>query len=210
MLKRLVTIFLLVMIILVGYLHKGEWLFLIKEGGPGAILIGILTVTICVFFPIIPFPLLAGSIGAVFGAVQGFGISLAGSMVGTILYFFLSRYGFRDWAQMKIKKYPKVQDMEGFLNKNSFLAILLSRLIPVIPAPIVNVFCGLSRVSWATFFIASAIGKIPNVALISFAGASFTSNKLLSFIMYGSYLVLIGLITFVIVYKKNSKTSSFK
>ncbi|MDP4084337.1 MAG: TVP38/TMEM64 family protein [Bacillota bacterium] len=205
MLKRFVSIIILVIIILIGYSEKNELLYLIKEGGTIAILIGMVFVAICVFFPVIPFPLLAGSIGAVFGAIDGLFISLSGAMIGTILYFFLCRYGFRDWAQIKLMKYPKLKEFEDFLNKNSFLTILLSRLIPVIPAPVVNIFCGLSKVSWISFFLASAIGKIPNIALISYAGASFSSNKLLSFMLYGGYLLLIGFITLFIVSRRISK-----
>lgn len=207
MLKKISSILILIMIIFIGYLQKEELLHLLKEGGVTAILVSILLVAICVFFPIIPFPLLAGSIGAVFGVSQGLMISLSGSMLGTIIYFFLSRYGFRDWAQSRLKNYPRVQEFEGFLSKNAFLTVLLSRLIPVIPAPIVNIFCGLSKINWISFFIASFIGKIPNVALLSYAGASFNHNKFFSFILYGSYLLIIGLITLMIVLKRLSKKS---
>jgi uncharacterized membrane protein YdjX (TVP38/TMEM64 family) len=207
MVKKVVSLCILVMIIVVGYLQKDELLSLVHTGGYLSILISMLLVSICVFFPIIPFPVLAGVIGGVFGATQGMIVSLTGAMVGTMGFFYLSRYGFRDYAQQKLMNYPKVQEYEAFLNRNSFLAILSCRLIPIIPAPVVNIVCGLSSVKWLTFFIASTIGKIPNILILSYAGASFSSNKLFSFGLYGGYILLIFLINFVIMYKKMSKES---
>jgi uncharacterized membrane protein YdjX (TVP38/TMEM64 family) len=205
MLKRILTIIIFIIIIVIGFVEKDSLLNLIQKGGSLSIVISMLFVAICVFFPIIPFPVLAGTIGAVFGTTQGLFISLTGSMIGTMGFFFLSRYGFRDFAQDKLRKYPKVQEYEQVLKRNSFIAILTCRLIPVIPAPVVNMVCGLSEVKWIIFFIASAIGKIPNVLLLSYAGASFTNNKLYSIGLYVSYLVIVLLINLIIVYRKMKK-----
>jgi uncharacterized membrane protein YdjX (TVP38/TMEM64 family) len=207
MVKKVSSIGILIFILLIGYLQKDTLLHIIKEGGTNAIIVSILFVAICVFFPLLPFPVLAGIIGAVFGIKQAVWISLTGAMAGTMCFFFLSRYGFRDAAQSRIVKYQKVKEYEEFLTRNSFIAILTSRLIPVIPAPVVNIICGLSKVGWLSFFIASVIGKIPNIILLSFVGASFTSNKLLSFSLYGVYILILGIINFVIIYRRMSRTN---
>jgi uncharacterized membrane protein YdjX (TVP38/TMEM64 family) len=205
MFKRFLSISLLLIVIAIGFLQKDELLTLINEGGMLSIFISMLFVAICVFFPVIPFPVLAGVIGGVFGTTQGVIISLTGAMAGTMGFFLLSRYGFRDYAQSKLEKYPKVQEYEKFLNQNSFVAILTCRLIPIIPAPVVNIFCGLSKVNWLTFFTASTIGKIPNILILSYAGASFSSNKLFSFGLYGGYILIGVVINFVIMYRKMAK-----
>ncbi|OIK15627.1 hypothetical protein BIV60_08780 [Bacillus sp. MUM 116] len=206
MVKRIGSICVFILIILAGYLQKDELVYLIKQGGNVAIFISILLVAICVFFPLIPFPVLAGMIGAIFGITQGMFVSLIGAMSGTMVFFFITRYGFRDYAREKLSKYPKVQEYEEFLNRNSFLAILASRLVPIIPAPVVNIICGLSKVKWFIFFIASTIGKIPNILLLSFVGATLSSNKLLSLGLYGLYILIIFLINFIIIYRKKSKS----
>jgi uncharacterized membrane protein YdjX (TVP38/TMEM64 family) len=207
MFKRILSIGVLLLIIVIGLIQKDELLHLVKQGGSLSIFVSMVLVAICVFFPVIPFPVLAGMIGAVFGTAQGMLVSLTGAMAGTMAFFFLSRYGFRDFAQDKLMKYPKVQEYDEFLNKNSFLAILTCRLIPIIPAPVVNIICGLSHVRWLTFFTASIIGKLPNILLLSYAGASFSNNKLYSFGLYGLYLVIIFLINFVIIYRKQARNS---
>ncbi|MFD0825764.1 TVP38/TMEM64 family protein [Neobacillus sp. M.A.Huq-85] len=203
--KRIISISVLILIIVIGYLQKDELVHLIKQGGALSIFISMILVAICVFFPLIPFPVLAGMIGAIFGTAQGMFISLIGAMAGTMVFFFITRYGFRDYAQEKLLRFPKVQEYEEFLNRNSFLAILVCRLVPIIPAPVVNIICGLSKVNWLIFFTASTIGKIPNILLLSFVGATLSSNKLLSFGLYGFYILVIFLINFVIVFRKKSK-----
>jgi uncharacterized membrane protein YdjX (TVP38/TMEM64 family) len=207
MVKRILSISLLLIVIAIGFFQKDELLTLIKGGGILSIFISMLFVAICVFFPVIPFPVLAGVIGGVFGTTQGVIVSLTGAMAGTMGLFFLSRYGFRDYAQSKLMNYPKVQDYENFLNRNSFVAILTCRLVPIIPAPVVNIICGLSNVNWLIFFTASTIGKIPNILILSYAGASYSSNKLFSFGLYGGYILILILINFVIMYRKMAKES---
>jgi uncharacterized membrane protein YdjX (TVP38/TMEM64 family) len=207
MVKRVLSISLLLIVIAIGFYQMDELLTLIKGGGILSIFISMLFVAICVFFPVIPFPVLAGVIGGVFGTTQGVMVSLTGAMAGTMGFFFLSRYGFRDYAQSKLMNYPKVQDYENFLNRNSFVAILTCRLVPIIPAPVVNIICGLSNVNWLIFFTASTIGKIPNILILSYAGASYSSNKLFSFGLYGVYILILILINFVIMYRKMAKES---
>lgn len=205
MLKRILTISVFIVVIVLGFVEKNNLLYLIQQGGSISIILSMMFVAICVFFPIIPFPVLGGTIGAVFGTSEGLLISLTGSMIGTMAFFFLSRYGFRDLAQNKLKQYPKVQEYEQILNRNSFLAILSFRLIPIIPAILMNTICGLSKVKWIIFFLASSIGKIPNVLLLSYAGASFTSNKLYSIGLYVIYLLIVFLINLFIVYRRMSR-----
>lgn len=205
MIKKSLTILLFLLIVAFGFFQKDALLRLINEGGPISIFISILFVAICVFFPIVPFPILGGTIGAVFGITDGVFISLTGAMAGTMVFFFICRYGFREYAQTKLMKYPKVKEYEQFLSRNSFIAILSCRLIPVIPALVLNTICALSNVRWLSFFIASAIGKIPNILLLSYAGSVFASNKLYSIGLYGAYLLIVFLINFVIIYRRTAK-----
>jgi uncharacterized membrane protein YdjX (TVP38/TMEM64 family) len=204
-LKKIISILILISIILFGYTQKDILIELVKQDGPYAVLISMLMVTICVFFPVVPFTVLGGMIGALFGTTEGLFISYTGAMIGTLLFFFISRYGFRDWAQSTLQKYPKVMEYQEILNRNSFIAILVARLIPIIPAPVFNAACGLSKVDWKIFFLASVIGKIPNIFIVSFAGANIIHNKWFSISLYGSYLLIISMAAYFIVSKRMPK-----
>lgn len=183
---------------------------LVKQDGPNAVLISMLMVSICVFFPIVPFTVLGAMIGALFGATEGLLISYSGAMFGTLLFFFIARYGFKESAQNTMKRYPKVLEYQELLNRNSFIAILVARLIPILPAPVFNAACGLSKVDWKIFLIASAIGKIPNIFIVSFAGANVIHNKWFSISLYGSYLLIISMAAYFIVSKRMPKALTEK
>ncbi|MEC1750123.1 TVP38/TMEM64 family protein [Bacillus mojavensis] len=198
MLKKTLGIILIIAVIAVGFYQKEAWLDAIKAGGLISVLCSMLLIAADAFFPIVPFAIIAALNGAVFGIANGVWITLAGSMLGTILLFFLARYSFRDWARKKIKAYPAIKGYEASFDKNAFTAVLLGRLIPVIPSLVMNVVCGLSSVRWHVFFVASLIGKIPNILVVTIAGANFSSNKLLSFSIYGAYVLILMLV----IYKK--------
>ncbi|MDR4947721.1 TVP38/TMEM64 family protein [Neobacillus cucumis] len=205
MVKKVIIVLLLVTIISFGIREKNTLFLMILQGGSPAVVFSLLLLSLCVFFPIIPFPVTAGTIGAVFGPLKGSIITLSGSMIGTVLFFFLMRYGYRKWAQQKLKKYPKAQKYENQLKENAFMAIFIARLIPIIPAPVVNIGCSLSTVNWKVFVMASVIGKIPNILFLSFAGASFQHNMWFSILMYSFYLVIILVVNIVLVYRKVPK-----
>ncbi|ARA85716.1 TVP38/TMEM64 family protein [Bacillus paralicheniformis] len=196
MIRKLFTIIIMASIIAVGFVCKDSWLGVIRDGGIYSVLFSMLLVAACVFFPIVPFALIAGLNGALFGIANGVLITLTGSMLGTMLLFFLSRYGFRDLARKRLTKYPKMSEYEAYFNQNAFTAVLLGRLIPVIPAVVMNIVCGLSKVKWAVFFAASTLGKIPNVLVVSIAGANFSENKLISIGVYGLYMAIIALVIY--------------
>lgn len=210
MYKKAVSILSLISVIAIGIIQKDFLIQMIKEGDSYAMLISMALVAICVFFPIVPFTFLGGMIGALFGTTKAFLISYTGAMAGTILFFFICRYGFRDWAQKMAMKYSKVQKLEEYLEKNSFLFIITARLIPVIPAPVFNSACSLSNVNWKIFFLASALGKIPNIVIISFAGANVSNNIWFSFSIYGFYLLIIFMLSFIIVQRKIPKDNAIK
>ena len=110
MIRKLFTIIIMASIIAVGFVCKDSWLDVIRDGGVYSVLFSMLLVAACVFFPIVPFALIAGLNGALFGIANGVLITLTGSMLGTMLLFFLSRYGFRDMARRHLTKYPKMSE----------------------------------------------------------------------------------------------------
>lgn len=205
MFRKIFIVLMIITILIVGITQKDTLIEMIKDGGSRAIFISLLLLIINVFFPVVPFAVSTGIIGAVFGTLLGAAISLSGSMIGTMLLFFITRYGFRDWAGQRLSKYPKVQEFEDILNRRFFVAIFTARLIPIIPAPVVNIICGLSKVYWVVFFIASALGKIPNILVLCYAGANFHHNRWVSILLYAFYFTIILIINLILIYRKMPK-----
>ncbi|WP_409270383.1 TVP38/TMEM64 family protein [Neobacillus sp. SCS-31] len=192
-------------IIASAILYKEPIIEKIKEGEALAIPLSIIFVAILVFFPVMPFSLFAGMLGSFFGIWLGVTISLIGIGLGTMLMFLLTRYGFQEWTQSYIKKYPRIHEYEGYFEKNAFISILLVRLIPFIPSPIVNILGGLSRIPWHIFISASLLGKIPSIITFTFAGSLFFRNNFLSISIYLIYFLIVG----ILVMKKLQNKETF-
>lgn len=193
--KKITTIVLTLIVIYVGFTQKNTLLDLIHSKSILAAMIAILFVAILVFFPVVPYIVLAGMIGSVFGIWLGIVISLIGIGLGIMIMFILSRYCFQEWTQSYLKKYPKIQEFESLFEQNAFIGILLARVIPVIPSPIINIISGLSKVNWTTFLSASLIGKLPTIFIFTIAGSFIGGQKWISIIIYVVYFLVISILT---------------
>lgn len=202
MVKKVLVGALCVAIIFLGYQYKDPFLAIIEAGGVMSVLVSIVLVSICVFFPVVPFIFLVGVIGAVFGTIPATGITVAGLLVGTSTMFLMARYGFRSWAQGILNKYPKAKEYEGYFEQNAFLSVLAVRIVPVVPTQVVNILTGVSKVPWIIFFIATAIGALPRILVFAFVGNSFEENKLTSILTYAAYMVVIMIFTFIFMKKR--------
>jgi uncharacterized membrane protein YdjX (TVP38/TMEM64 family) len=151
--------------------------------------------------------------GAVFFTLAG-GF-LFGSLVGTLyvnlaatsgatLAFLAGRYLLRDWVEAKFgSRLGPLQ--EGFA-RNALSYLMTLRLIPIFPFFIVNLVCGLTRVSLGTYVLATAIGIIPGSFVYAYAGRQLGTINSLKEIASPNVLVaftLLGLLALVpIAYQK--------
>lgn len=208
--KRIFSIFFVAMILIIGYVNRAQLVDVIKEGGMFSVCISMLMVAMGAFFPIVPFPILGGIIGAVFGVWQGTLISLAGGMLGTTIFFLLVRYGFRNVTKTYILKYETIKKYETMMLKKPFLAVYLSRMIPIIPATVVNMTWALSDVGIYTFFVASSLGKIPNILLVNYAGSIFIDHQWGAIVAYAAYMAVIGASYYVAFFKMKNREKTEK
>jgi uncharacterized membrane protein YdjX (TVP38/TMEM64 family) len=197
--KRLITVALYGFVIAIGYMYKEALMGAIQDGGSFVMWSSMFFIAILVFFPIMPFALAAGFIGAGLGTV----ICLIGSLVGTMLMFWMARYGFRDFTCKMMKKFPAVKPYEAAFEKNAFLSIVFVRAVPLLPAPVVNVLCGNSFVRPITFLLATFIGKLPSFLLFTFVGQQFLLSKSTAVSIYLLYVIVIAMLTTIAMKKVN-------
>lgn len=142
-------------------------------------------------FPIIPYPIVGGVIGAALGPVSGAVITWIGSTAASILMFTFVRYGYQDWGGRMLHRYQKIGKLTTLFERNAFLAVLFARLIPFIPSIIVNVYAALSRMSFLSYTVASSIGKIPAMLLFVVVGNNAVTHPqsiLKTVLIYGLFL----------------------
>lgn len=175
--KKITLALLYLGIALLIYFYGEYVLIWLEEASPEWVLLTMLIATLMALFPIIPYPIIGGIIGAAYGSGLGAFVTWFGSSLASILMFLFIRYGYQDWGnQILHQKYTSLAKVTSLFERNAFLALLFTRLIPVIPSIIVNVYAALSRVSFLTYAIASTLGKIPAMFLFALLGNQLVSN----------------------------------
>lgn len=136
--------------------------------------------------PVVTLLTLAG--GAFFGFWQGTLLSVAGTTTSATLGFLIARHvvnrPLRRWLG------PRAEALDRAVKRNGTFALLSLRLTPALPFLVVNLAAGVSRMSLAVFAPITALGVLPNKAILSLAGTSLAEIDQISDI-WGMRLVAI-------------------
>ncbi|NMO94950.1 TVP38/TMEM64 family protein [Paenibacillus lemnae] len=149
--------------------------------------------TVMALFPIIPYPVVGGVIGAAYGPVTGGIVTWTGSTAASILMFLFIRYGYQDWGKKVLHKFKNIERATALFERNAFLFILFARMIPTIPSIIVNAYSALSRVTFGVYAVSSSLGKIPAMLLFALVGDSLLNdprNVVLTIAVYAVFLTV--------------------
>jgi uncharacterized membrane protein YdjX (TVP38/TMEM64 family) len=156
--------------------------------GPWAPLLAIAGFTALAFLGAPQIVLIAAAVVA-FGPWLGFGYSWLGTMVSSLVGFWLGRrFGARLLADYGGKGVKQFTDLVG---RNGFLASLIVRLVPSAPFIIVNMAAGVTPMRIVAFAAGTGIGIIPKIALTAFAGHAVV-NMVSGHARGSSWLSLIG------------------
>jgi uncharacterized membrane protein YdjX (TVP38/TMEM64 family) len=105
-----------------------------------------------------------------FGPWQGFAYSWVGTLVSSMIGFWLGRqFGarlLRDFAGDAVNRFMRM------IGKNGFLASMIVRLVPSAPFIVVNMAAGVTPMKTRDFVAGTGLGIIPKIALTAFAGNS--------------------------------------
>lgn len=141
--------------------------------------------------PVVPYMILAGAAGAIFGYTTGFFLAWLGALAGASCLFLLAKYLARDFFVRRLQDRYNF-DLAGLEERKMFLLILICRIFPVVPTPIINIGSGISGVPTRTFFFASALGKIPWAIIYVALGDYFIQSQNLT-----ATLMIVGIILLV-------------
>jgi uncharacterized membrane protein YdjX (TVP38/TMEM64 family) len=124
---------------------------------------------ILAFVGVPQFVLIAAAVVA-FGPVTGFTYSWIGTMVSSLVGFYLGRA-----AGAKVLDQFSGEGVRRFMRligRNGFFASLIVRLVPSAPFIVVNMAAGVTPMRVADFTVGTAIGIVPKIVLTAFAGSS--------------------------------------
>ncbi|MFS0723045.1 TVP38/TMEM64 family protein [Paenibacillus sp. 1P07SE] len=150
--------------------------------------------TLLALFPVIPYPLIGGILGATFGSQLGAVYTWIGSSAASILMFVMVRWLFFDWGQRMLHQVSLIGRITAMFERSAFIFILSVRLIPFIPSVLVNIYCAVSKVGFWPYSIASSLGKIPSMVLFALLGSQLLADPrsiIVTLAVYGAFIGLV-------------------
>jgi uncharacterized membrane protein YdjX (TVP38/TMEM64 family) len=137
--------------------------------GPWALPAAVGAFALLAFIGVPQFVLIAAAVVA-FGAWTGFAYSWIGTMVSSLVGFYLGR--FAGAKALSSLSGESMQRFMGLVGRNGFLASLIVRLVPSAPFIVVNMAAGVTPMRVFDFAAGTAVGIVPKIALTAFAGNS--------------------------------------
>jgi uncharacterized membrane protein YdjX (TVP38/TMEM64 family) len=154
-----------------------EWRAWIRGFG---VLAPLVTISISVL-QIVPLPVPPPTVplvnGWLFGPAAGTLVTWIGIMLNALLGYKLASGPARDFI-MRFLPGDKVDRAEELLEEHGSWAVLLLRMVPVLPFTAVSVGAGLFRLSFREYCLASALGILPSAFALSLIGYQLSRGAL--------------------------------
>lgn len=116
------------------------------------------------------FPTLLLNVGVilVWGGLWGSVYALAGSVLAGVLFFAV---GLR-WGAPYLERWQgrRLQATLKFLKASGVVGMVILRVTPVAPYPIVNLALGAAAISWWVFSLGTVLGLLPSIVGIAIVG----------------------------------------
>lgn len=148
----------------------------LRSFGAMTVLVCLLLMVLQTLFTPLPLFLLAAANGFIFGFWYGILITMTGSLLGASLAFYLAR-GFGRGLISRCMKQTYMAKVDQMSHQEGPWMVFMARLIPVIPSSIISYVAGLSKMTFKGFFIATAIGKLPEIVIYTTLGHSFSQAE---------------------------------
>ena len=154
----------------------------IRQFGLWAPVIAFVLFTLQAMFPVVPYLIIAAVAGILFGFKLGAFLAWAGALIGACLtYWLIRKLGYKSF--LKWFYHSRGYDLRRLNPSIAFWTLVIARIVPVVPTPMINAGAALGGVSFSTFLCSSAIGKIPTAVLYTGLGlAVFNAHDIKSVI----------------------------
>ncbi|MFD7446038.1 TVP38/TMEM64 family protein [Streptomyces sp. NPDC059909] len=172
------------------------------SGGAAVVLFGVAYGLCTAAF--VPRPLLNLAAGALFGSQAGLAAALAGTVVGAGISFTMGRVLGQD-ALRPLLRGRWLTAADGQLSRHGFRSMLALRLFPGIPFAAANYCAAVSRMGYAPFLLATALGSIPNTAAYVVAGSRAASPTSPAFLAATGFIALSAVAGALVAWRKRHR-----
>jgi uncharacterized membrane protein YdjX (TVP38/TMEM64 family) len=119
---------------------------------------------------VITWPILAGGVGLLFGTALGTPLALAGVTGAALAQMAVARYLAGGQAGRLLPR--RARAVEGFLQRKGALAVMETRIVPILPYGAVNYAAGLTRLGFRDMTLGTVVGAAPKVfAYVALGGS---------------------------------------
>jgi uncharacterized membrane protein YdjX (TVP38/TMEM64 family) len=130
--------------------------------------------------------------------------------IGGIIVFIVTRYFGRNFRtsflESKVKRdNGAIINALSNVNQNSLTLIMNLRMVPILPCSIINILCGISKVSFKNFMVGSLIGSIPGTFTVVYFSSQLTEIANNPYNIVLPLLLFISFNTFTFLYRKRKK-----
>ncbi|GAA4243354.1 TVP38/TMEM64 family protein [Dactylosporangium darangshiense] len=137
-----------------------------------------------------PRTLLAGVGGVLFGFVGGAMYIMLGITLGAVIAHTIGRLLGRDFMARHLS--GRLLTMEQAIAKRGVMAIVISRMIPLMPFGISNYVFGTTSVKMRPFLTGTIVGALPATLAYSALGAATAAGSTLGMSIAGAVTVTLG------------------
>lgn len=135
-------------------------------------------------------------VGAIFPTWQAHMVANLGNLAGATIGFLLARYLLRDAVQENYGQ--RLHSINEGIRQHGWIYLLILRIAPVLPAPVVNLGMGLTPMPLGIYMLVTLVGRIPMTALYVHMGTQLTDitrlSDLLSVEIIGALVLVSALI----------------
>ncbi|AZN40956.1 TVP38/TMEM64 family protein [Paenibacillus albus] len=173
--KRLLLIGFYIAVIIAVWSNRTELIAWMRDGDVPVLLLLLLVIGLACI-PIIPFSVVIGTMGYLYGPLLGALISLIGAWIAALLLYGLFRYALRERGRAMLRRYQLTERWTVMVEKYPFRSIVLARLMPIVPQVAVNIYAAVVTIPFLSYAGASFLGKIPGMLVFAFIGGSVVSG----------------------------------
>ncbi|MFC5652327.1 TVP38/TMEM64 family protein [Paenibacillus solisilvae] len=188
--KRWIVLLLYAAAIAAAWVYKDVLLDWMKHGH-APVYLAFIIVTALAFFPIVPFSVVIGLMGFLYGPVMGALLSWMAAWVAGMIMYGLFRYAFRAQGRALLARYSTLDRWTSLVEKHPFRFVLAARLMPVMPQYVVNCYAAVTGIRFPVYALASAIGKLPAMFVFAFIGRNIFSDTRSLILMLGVYALFL-------------------
>jgi uncharacterized membrane protein YdjX (TVP38/TMEM64 family) len=119
---------------------------------------------------IVTWPILAGAAGLLFGTAAGTPLALAGVTAAALAQMLVARKLASGHHGNLLPE--RTRAVEDFLTRHGAVAVMESRIVPLLPYGLVNYSAGLTRLHYRALAVGTVIGAAPKVFAYTALGGS--------------------------------------